>query len=166
MIWVDWVLLVVVAVSGFVGLFRGLVKEALSLLVWVLAIWVAWKFSPLIAPQFSGVIGDSVLRLWGARIATLISVLIIGGLGTWLISYLLDRTGLTGTDRLLGGLFGVARGSVLAALVVIGLQFTGFDAAPWWQESKLIPYAAPIADKLRVVAAEGIDMLDDVVDQE
>jgi uncharacterized membrane protein required for colicin V production len=59
----------------------------------------------------------------------------------------------------LGGLFGLGRGAILAGLVVIALQFTGFDADPWWQESKLIPYAAPVADALRDAAAEGIEML-------
>ena len=84
-----------------------------------------------------------------------------GGLTTALLSYLLDQTGLTGTDRLLGGLFGLGRGAVLAAILVIALQFTGFDQDPWWAESKLIPYTDPIAEALKVLAEEGIEMLDE-----
>lgn len=159
MIWIDYVLVVILLVSAAVGLFRGLVREALSLLTWVLAIWCAWKFAALIAPGFGNVVGDGAVRLWAARIAVLVTVLVLGWLGTWLISRLLDSTGLTGTDRLLGGLFGMARGAILAALVVIGMQSAGLDKTSWWGESKLIPYAAPIADKLRVVAAEGMDRL-------
>jgi membrane protein required for colicin V production len=60
---------------------------------------------------------------------------------------------------MLGGLFGLGRGAVLAAIVVIALQFTGFDADPWWAESKLIPYAQPVADLLRDAAQEGMEML-------
>jgi uncharacterized membrane protein required for colicin V production len=57
-------------------------------------------------------------------------------------------------------LFGLGRGAILATLVVIALEFAGFDADPWWQQSKLIPYAAPIAERLRDAAAQGMDMLD------
>ncbi len=164
MIWIDYVLLTILAMSCVVGLFRGLVKEALSLAVWVLAIWFSWKFSALAAPMLEGLVGDPVLRLWAARLAVLVFVLVVGGLGSWLLSYLLARTGLTGTDRLLGGLFGLARGAVLAGLLVIGLQFAGFDDSPWWSQSKLIPYAAPIADQLRDAASGGVNMLDGLND--
>lgn len=160
MVWVDYLLIGVMVLSGVVGLFRGFVKEALSLGVWVIGIWGAWKFAGLAADQMTGWVEDPVLRLWAARVVVLVSILILGGLLTALLSFLLDQTGLTGTDRLLGGLFGLGRGAVLAAIIVIALQFTGFDEDPWWAESKLIPYAEPVADLLRDVAAEGMDMLD------
>ena len=76
-----------------------------------------------------------------------------------LLSILLDQTGLSGTNRLLGAVFGVARGAVLSAVVVAVLAVAGFDEAPWWSESKLIPYAAPIADRLGEYADQGIEML-------
>ena len=161
MIAVDYALLIVVLISAVVGLFRGFVKEAMSLGVWVLAVWCSWRFGDVVSSQLlPDFVADPVLKLWGTRIIVLVAVLIIGGLTTWLISYLLDKTGLTGTDRLVGMLFGMARGVVLAGLVVIGLQITGFDEDPWWTKSKLIPYAAPVADSLRDVAAEGMDLLD------
>ncbi len=160
MIWVDYLLLAILVLSGVVGLFRGLVREALALLAWVLAIWGAWNFAPLLAQHLSDWIGDPVLQTWAARALLLIGILILGGMLASLVAYLLDRTGLTGTDRLLGGLFGLARGGILAALLVILLQFADFDQSPWWQQSKLIPYAAPLADKLRVVAAQGMQRLD------
>ena len=165
MIWIDYVLLVILGLSAVVGLFRGLVKEALSLVVWVLAIWCSWKFAVVAAPMLQGLVSDPVLRLWAARLVVLVFVLIVGALGTWLLGYLLDQTGLTGTDRLLGGLFGLARGAVLAGLLVIGLQFAGFDKSPWWSQSRLIPYAAPVADQLRDAAAQGVDMIDELDDQ-
>jgi len=157
--WIDYALLGLLALSGVVGLFRGFIKEALSLAVWALAVWCAWNFADLAAARMTGWVEDPVLRLWAARLVVLVGVLVAGGLLTALLSFLLNQTGLTGTDRLLGGLFGLGRGAILAGLVVIALQFTGFDADPWWEESKLIPYAAPVADALRDAAAEGIEML-------
>jgi membrane protein required for colicin V production len=161
MIWIDYLLLGTVVLSGVVGLFRGFVKEALSLGVWVIAIWCAWKFAGLAADQMSRWVSDPVLRLWAARAVVLVVVLIAGGLLTALLSFLLDQTGLTGTDRLLGGVFGLGRGAVLAAIIVIGLRFAGFDESPWWADSKLIPYAEPVADVLRDVADNGMDMLNE-----
>lgn len=161
LVWVDYLLLGIVALSGIVGLFRGFVKEALSLGVWVVGIWCAWRFAGLAAEQMTGWVEDPVLRLWAARLVVLVGVLILGGLATALLSFLLHQTGLTGTDRLLGGIFGLGRGSVLGAVVVIALQFAGFDKDPWWGESKLIPYAQPVADLLRDATAEGINMLDE-----
>jgi membrane protein required for colicin V production len=159
MVWVDFALAGLVLVSALVGVFRGFVKEALSLAVWVLAIWVAWNFAPSLADKLSPWIDDPILRVWAARVASLIGVVLIGALATSLIGLLVGHSGLTGTDRLLGMLFGVGRGVLLAAIVVVALQFAGFDQSPWWRESKLIPYAAPIADKLRDAAAEGVEKL-------
>lgn len=161
MVWVDYLLLGIVALSGVVGLFRGFVKEALSLGVWVIGIWCAWQFADLAAARMTGWVEDPVLRLWAARVVLLVGCLILGGLLAALLAFLLDQTGLTGTDRLLGGLFGLGRGAVLAAIVVMALQFTGFDQDPWWAQSKLIPYTAPVADLLRDVASEGMELLDE-----
>ena len=157
--WIDYALLALMLLSAVVGVFRGLVREALSIGVWVVALWCAWNFAPVMAEQLTRWIEEPILRVWAARVIVLIGVLIFGALVTSLIGYLIGRSGLTGTDRLLGMLFGFGRGAILAALLVIGLQFAGFDQAPWWQESKLIPYAAPIADKLRDAAAEGMEKL-------
>jgi membrane protein required for colicin V production len=158
---IDYLLLGVVALSAVVGLFRGFVREAMSLAVWVVAIWCSWRLSGMVSAQLlPDFVADPVLKLWATRLLVLIVVLMLGGLVTWMIAYLLDRTGLSGTDRMLGLLFGMARGAVLVGLAVIGLQVTGFDEDPWWVESKLIPLAAPIADSLREVAGDGMDMFE------
>jgi len=159
MVWVDIALAGLVLVSALVGIFRGFVKEALSLAVWVLAIWVAWNFAPGMADMLAPWVEDPIMRVWAARVMSVVGVVLIGALATSLIGLLVGHSGLTGTDRLLGMLFGVGRGVLLAAIVVVALQFAGFDQSPWWRDSKLIPYAAPIADKLRDAAAEGVEKL-------
>ena len=100
-----------------------------------------------------------MLKIWAARLLMLIVALFAVGVISKLLSILMEQTGLSGMNRLLGALFGVARGAVLGAVVVSLLQATGFDEDPWWNESKLIPYAAPIADRLSEYADQGIDML-------
>lgn len=159
MVTVDYLLLAVAILSGVFGLLRGFVKEALSLAGWVVAAWSAFHFGGPVAERLPDIIQDPVLKLWSARFVVLIGVLIASGVISGLVSFLFSRTWLTGTDRVIGMVFGLARGVVLIALLVAGLDMAGFRADPWWNESKLIPYAAPLAERLRDVAEGGIEML-------
>jgi membrane protein required for colicin V production len=157
---IDYLLIGIVALSALMGAFRGFVKEALALVGWVVAVWGAWQFGDEVAGWLPDFVDDPVLKIWAARLLMLIAALFVVGVISKLLSILLDQTGLSGTNRLLGVVFGIARGAVLAAVVVSVLNVAGFDDAPWWNESKLIPYAAPIADRLSEYAVKGIDMLD------
>jgi len=159
MVGIDYLLIAIIALSAIMGAFRGFVKEALALAGWVVAIWGAWQFGDEAAGWLPDVIEDPVLKIWTARLLMLIVALFVVGVISKLLSILMDQTGLSGTNRLLGAVFGVARGAVLGAVVVSLLQVTGFDEDPWWNESKLIPYAAPIADRLSEYADKGIDLL-------
>ena len=160
MVAVDYILLAILFVSTAVSLLRGFVREAISLVSWAVAIWCAWRFGGAVAGALEGSMGSMTARLWVARSLLLVGVLVAGGLVEWLVVYLLQKTGLTGTDRAIGTLFGFARGVVLGGLLVAILQTGGFEAEPWWQDSKLIPYAAPVADVLRDAAEEGLAYLD------
>lgn len=160
MVAVDYILLAVLVVSTAVSLLRGFVKEAISLVSWAVAIWCAWRFGGAVAGALEGSIDSMTSRLWVARSLLLVGVLVAGGLVEWLVLFLLQKSGLTGTDRAIGTVFGFARGVVLAGLLVAVLQSGGFEAEPWWQDSKLIRFAEPVADMLRDAAEEGFEYLD------
>jgi membrane protein required for colicin V production len=163
MVIVDYLLLAVFLLSALMGLFRGLIKEALSLVGWVLAVWCAWRFGASVAGWIPSVADDSVIEIWVARIIVLIAVLILSGLLSRLIAYVIHQSGLSGTDRMVGMVFGMARGVVLVSLVVLLLDAAGFDADPWWQESKLVPYAAPLAERLGDIAGNGVELIQEQV---
>ncbi len=160
MVAVDYILLAVLIISTAVSLLRGFVKEAISLVSWAVAIWCAWRFGGAVAGALEGSIDSMTSRLWVARSLLLVGVLVAGGLVEWLVLFLLQKSGLTGTDRAIGTVFGFARGVVLAGLLVAVLQSGGFEAEPWWQDSKLIRFAEPVADMLRDAAEEGFEYLD------
>ena len=164
---VDYALIVIVGLSAVVSLFRGFFKEAVSLGTWVVSLWLAWKVGPQVAGFLEPWISTSVLRLWAARVLVVIAVLIAGGILSWFFSVILDNTGLSSTDRAIGTVFGFARGVILAGLAVMALDLMGFREAAWWDESKLIPYAAPVADIIRHAAEDGLQFLevldDDVI---
>ena len=156
---VDYLLIAILFLSAVMGLFRGFVKEALSLIGWIVAIWAAWRFGGQVSTWVPDLVGSRTARVWVARVIILIGVLIGSGVVSGVIAFVMGRTGLDGTDRLIGMIFGLGRGVILAGVAVSVLEFAGFREDSWWQESKLIPYAAPIAENLREIADEGMEFL-------
>ena len=158
MLLIDYILLGLFAVSVLVGFFRGFVREAFSLVVWGAAIYAAWRLGE--APdELLGAIESPMLRLWAGRAGVFLLVLVAGGLGGFLIGQLVDKTGLTGTDRVLGMAFGAARGVLVVGVAVIVLQFLELEREPWWSESLLIPYGARAAEVIRDLLGTGLDEL-------
>lgn len=138
--WVDIVILAVIGVSALVSVFRGFLREVLSLLAWVLSFWVALTFAPRFAPWLSNWIELPSIRLILAFAAlfvlTLLSVSLIG----YIIVKLMNKTGLTGTDRMLGLVFGIARGGVIVVILVLLAGLTRVPQDPWWQQAPLLAH--------------------------
>lgn len=148
----DYMLLAMLLASALVGVLRGLIREAMSLAIWVLALWCAARYGTEAASLFSNTLDSPLWQLWAGRVSLFVGVLFAGSVVAWLVSYFVRRSVITGTDRTLGMLFGMARGVVLAGILVLALELGGFSAEPWWRESKLIPYATAVGAELRDVA--------------
>ncbi|MBD2859056.1 CvpA family protein [Spongiibacter sp. KMU-158] len=139
--WADWAIIGVIVASALISLLRGFVKEALSMVSWALAFFITIAFhDPMVAllePHITKLYVRDIL----AYILLFIGALVLGSLATHLVSQLVKRTGLSGTDRLLGMMFGTVRGFivVLALLVVLPSLLAGIEQDNWWQESQLIP---------------------------
>jgi membrane protein required for colicin V production len=158
---VDAIFVLLVALSTGLGLWRGLVKEAMSLVTWLAAIWLAWRFSWLTNRFFEPWLEAPELQLWAGRVLLFLLVLIIGGLVSWLITMLVRHSPLSGSDRALGALFGLGRGALAVGLLAIVVDFAGFSDATWWRGSKLRPYGDQIAIGIRYYAALGSGYLKD-----
>ncbi len=149
MIWVDYVILGIITLSALISLVRGFVREALSLGSWILAFWVAWAFFRDLAVHIEGWIPVASIRLGVAFVALLVIALIVGAVVNFLMGQLVEKTGLSGTDRLIGMIFGAARGGLLVAILVLLAGLTVLPQDPWWQDSLLIAYFQEIALWLR-----------------
>jgi membrane protein required for colicin V production len=152
---VDYLIVGVCLVSAGVGLWRGLAKEALSLLTLLAAIWLAWRFAFVVEPYLGDWAGGPEVRIWVARLVLFVLVLAVGALVAWLARTLIKHSGLTGVDRLFGAAFGLLRGVVVVGLAVIALEFAGLDQDPWWREARLRPYADRAAAAVRYYAELG-----------
>jgi membrane protein required for colicin V production len=146
MSWPDYAILAVILVSVLVGALRGFIKEVFSLLVWAAAFFVAYQYGGDVA----GLMEDAV-ELPSARTAMgftglFVAVLLVGGLLNYLLGRLVASTGLSGTDRLLGGLFGAARGLALVVVTLLVAGLTPIPADPWWRDSPTIARLMPLVD--------------------
>jgi membrane protein required for colicin V production len=136
--WADWLIVVVVGVSTLLSLWRGFVKEALSLAAWVAAFFVSIAFATRLSAVLHDVISNDGLRYAAAYVILFAITLMFAALLNRLFAQLIKMTGLSGLDRVLGTVFGFARGLV----VVVVLVFIAQALAPEAQvieESLLLP---------------------------
>ena len=154
MVWVDWVIIAILAISSLISFKRGFIKEAMSLGVWLIAFLVATWFSPLLAPMLVDYINEPSLRQLSAFAMLFIATLLTGSLANYLLSTLVKATGLTGTDRLLGVIFGASRGLIIImAFVIYVPQLLAVQEDSWWQQSSLIPHFVSFEEHFKAIVA-------------
>lgn len=134
----DYLILVIIAVSTLIGIWRGFVREAMSLVIWVAAFWIAYTWAGDAEVWFTDWSSDRALRVVTAFVALFLLVHVVGFLISRLLALLLESIGLGGVNRVAGGGFGVARGVLLVAAVVLVVQMTPLREAPLWQQSYMI----------------------------
>ena len=126
---VDYILIAVILLSIVFGAVRGFLRESIALLAWLVGLWVAWKYSGLLEPHLGGALAHTALQVWVARGILLLAVVIVGWLLAGLLSYLVQRSGLSlGLDRMLGSVFGLVRGAVIAGFAVMLGQAAKLDS--------------------------------------
>jgi membrane protein required for colicin V production len=135
---VDYAVIAIIAVSAFIGLSRGFVREVLSLAIWGIAVLLALTFSDEIALALPKTVEGDSLRFIIAFVLAFVSALIVGAVVQWLLKQLIETTGLTGTDRLLGLLFGGLRGAVVCIVAMIAIRPFAAEQG-WWQTSRAVP---------------------------
>lgn len=137
--WFDFTILGVIALSAVISVIRGFVKEAISLVVWFSAFIVSSQLYPQLA-KFLSRISDELFRNGVAIAILFISTLIVGALINYVFSQLVKATGLSGTDRALGAVFGALRGLlIVSALLFFMDTFTPFADSEWWLQSIMVP---------------------------
>ncbi|MGI9274203.1 MAG: CvpA family protein [Endozoicomonas sp.] len=144
--WIDWVIAGIVLISALISLKRGFFKEVLSLVTWVAAIFIAWSFGGSLAVQLTEYIETPSVRMISACLLLFIASLLVGGLINRIFAELVHATGLTGTDRVLGMIFGALRGCLMVILVVGLMSFAPLENDSAWKESHLLPHFLLLAD--------------------
>lgn len=135
----DYVILGIVVVSLAIGLWRGVVGEIIALVAWILAFFAARAWGSEIAEVlFTGIV-DPAVRIVAGWVAVFVAVLIVMSLLRLAVRGLLKALGLTLTDRLLGLIFGAARGLLIVFLLVAVGGMTSVPKEKWWSEAYFAP---------------------------
>ena|SRR5215831_6347134 len=145
----DYAVLAVVGVSVLVSLFRGAVREVMSIVSWIAAFLIALHYAPQLADMLPLAVKHAWLRLFLAFVAVMIASLVLFALLTFAISTLVRRTGLAPWDRALGVLFGLARALIILIALVLIAQLTPLPREPAWRNAMLRPPLEAMAKNVR-----------------
>lgn len=153
--WADWTIFVIVAVSCVFGLKRGLIKETLSIANWIVALVISFTFQAKLALLLEDMVSTASLRQVIAFACLFCATLLVGGLINYIIGAFIKATGLSTMDRMLGMLFGCARGfAVVMVILLLAPPIISIDQDQWWADSFLIPNFLEFEDWARFSTSE------------
>lgn len=133
---VDFFVIAILVISSTLGLIRGLVKELISLVSFVVATYLAYEFSSQIALAWLGAIPiGSTGRMVLAFGLIFVVVLIVGKVLGNLISRVLSGAGLSFLDRVLGSGFGFLRGALIVVILSTLLAVTDLPKSNEWKDA-------------------------------
>lgn len=155
-IWVDYAILGIVGLSVLVSLWRGFMREAIALAAWVIAFFVALNFSDRVAGHLVEYISVPSVRQAAGFGLAFVGTLFVGGVVNLVVGQIVDSTGLGATDRLLGVVFGVLRGVLIVAILVLLAGMTPVVNDPWWHQSQFLPHFQALALQLRALLPPGV----------
>jgi membrane protein required for colicin V production len=138
--WLDFTFLFIVIISTLISLVRGFVREAISVITWIVAFWVALKCSSWLSFKLTTIIHQETFRHIAAITILLVLVLIFGMLVAHCADSLIKKGKLSGLDRLLGAVFGAFRGFMIISLLLFFGHVLVLNNTSWWKSSKTIKY--------------------------
>jgi membrane protein required for colicin V production len=142
--WVDYSIIGIMAISILIGLARGFVREAMSLITWVTALILGALYCETVAVWFSSISVQGI-RLILAFILIVLSTLIVGGIISYLIGHIIRSTKFGVPDRIIGTLFGFVRGAVIVAVISLVINSTFIAQESFWKASTLISHFEPVS---------------------
>jgi membrane protein required for colicin V production len=157
MAWIDLVIIGIIVLSALISLIRGFVKESISLVTWVVAGLLALRYYGPMADLLEPFINSVTLRQWVGGGILFVATLIVGAIVNFIVSQLVSKTGLSGTDKALGVVFGGARGVLIVTMIVLLASLTPMPEASWWRESVMIEYFQQLAEWVRDVIPASAD---------
>jgi len=131
----DWILAVFYALAWIHGFWRGLVLELMSLVAWIVGFVMAPRYAHLISNHLpmQGA-SDGVKYVVSFVIVLLCTLVVLGMLGR-LLHRLVDWVGLGLMDRFLGGVFSIAKTTIVCLCVAIVINLMALNQLELWRES-------------------------------
>lgn len=156
MSWLDIAIVVIIGLSALISLVRGFVKESISLVSWILAGVVALRYFSALAGLLEAYVANEMLRNMAAFGVLFVVTLVIGAIINFMMSQLVSKTGLSGTDKALGVVFGAARGVLIVTMLVLLASQTPMPSADWWQDSLAVGYFVQMAEWIAAIIPDDV----------
>lgn len=153
--WTDYVILLLMALSCGFGLYRGLLREVVSLATWLLAVLLSWHLAYLLEPHLGGALAGAAVRPWAARTIVFVIVMVVGAAVGALVTHFVRLALLGSVDRMLGFLFGFLRGLIVLGLLAMLCHAVRLSDERWYRDSTLVPYVEHAGNLLRTLVGEG-----------
>jgi len=158
MSWLDLVILGIIGLSALISLIRGFVKESISLITWIVAGVLAFRYFSPMADLLQPFVDAPTIRNVAGFAILFVSTLVVGAIINFIMSQLVSRTGLSGTDKALGVAFGGARGVLIVTMIVLLASLTPMPEASWWQDSATVGYFQQLAEWVKgIIPADAAD---------
>jgi len=146
----DWALVTVVGLSGLVGLSRGVVREVTALLLWVVTVWLAYRYAANLAalPVVQNWVRSHILALVLVVFAMVTATFLMSSAVTALMDQLVRLFRAETINKAMGLNFGLLRGTILAMLLVAIGANTLLGQQLWWQQAQLVAPLQELAAQL------------------
>ena len=138
---IDWTIVVLVALSFLLGVWRGFVREIVSIVGWILGVYLAMRFSTVLGERIPLEVEWPVVKTIVAGVLIVAACVFVAALVGWIARRLLVAAKLSVADRTLGGIFGVARGVLIVAVLIFFAMDTQMTRQPFWRDSLVLPQA-------------------------
>lgn len=146
----DYAVVFILLASGLLGVLRGLVREVLSLIGWVVAFWVAFRYGAVAAGWMpESLPGGELGRHALGFVVLLIGTVLGASLAGMVVGQLLESTGLKPADRGLGLVFGLMRGVLLVMVMVTLASLTKLPEEPFWRDAVSRPYVMQAMESIK-----------------
>jgi len=151
---IDYLIIGLLGVSCIAGIMRGLLREMISLLTWVLAVFLSWRFADVLSPHLGGALSSAAVRPWAARSLIFLAVLVVGTTVGAIMNHFVRLSIFSSIDRMLGLVFGALRAAVALGLAAVACQAVHINGESWYRQSLLMPYAERVGNILRTIGGE------------
>lgn len=153
--WIDYIFLAIVVGTGIFGFLRGFIKEIISVVTWILAVFGALHYGDMFTGYMHNLSDDPVVLTYLSRGATFLVIFIVGWITGFILTMMFNVTGLSIFNRILGLAFGGIKGFVFLLAITYLAELTGFSGTQSWQQAGLTKFTSA---GLQAVISNGIDI--------
>jgi membrane protein required for colicin V production len=146
---VDLAFLSVLGLSVLMGIWRGLIREVLSLLGWVVAYFAAQRWGVEAGAWVPIGASASKLNALAGMVLVFVAAWVLWALLTGAVRAVISASGLGGADRTLGAVFGFFRGVLMLLALSTAVGMTPLAQSTVWQSSRSVPLVTTLMNGLR-----------------